>query len=447
METLLDPPAGPVAAVAGARETVAALGETLWSTARAEDLLAVTEELQRLRSAVAAVEAQVAVEVEASQAAKTAGWVSPGDYLTHVAGGRHGHGSRTLRTARPLCGERGATWVALQAGDVSPEQAEVVVAVIDRLPVQPGLRAEAERLLLDQAASLNASELRKAGDHLLEVLDPDGTARVEEAALDRLERSAHLGRFLAISEDGIGGVRLRGRGTVEDATLIKTALYALAAPRPGADPDCGETARDLRDHGARTWDALVETCVKASEVEGLLPEQHGAKPRLTVTLTLEQLREGLGVATLDTGDQVSATALRRLACDAEVIPAVLASLGEVLDVGRSQRLVTTAIWKALTLRDQHCRFPGCRRLPLACDAHHLTHWADGGSTSLDNLVLLCRAHHTLIHATPWEVRLNPLDRQPEFRRPPRRDQDPPSDHWIRAMPAGAGQSQRRTRPT
>ncbi len=138
---------------------------------------------------------------------------------------------------------------------------------------------------------------------------------------------------------------------------------------------------------------------------------------------------------LDTGDQLSATALRRLACDAEVIPAVLGTLGEVLDVGRTQRLVTAAIWKALVLRDAHCRFPGCRRMPLACDAHHLQHWADGGATSLDNLVLLCRAHHTLLHATPWQVRLNPLDRRPEFRRPPRHRTGPPDDHWIRALPA------------
>ncbi|MGA9749025.1 MAG: HNH endonuclease signature motif containing protein, partial [Nocardioides sp.] len=72
---------------------------------------------------------------------------------------------------------------------------------------------------------------------------------------------------------------------------------------------------------------------------------------------------------------------------------------------------------------------------LACDAHHLTHWADDGPTSLDNLVLLCRAHHTLIHATPWQVRLNPLDRRPEFRRPPRHGQPPPTGHWIRALPA------------
>ena len=436
METLLAPTtAGPVAAVAAAREALLTVTETLWAAARPEDLLAVTEELQRLRSTVASVEAHLAVEVEASEAAKTAGWVSPGDYLTHVAGGRRGHGSRVLRTARGLTGDRRATLLALQAGDVSPEHAEVIVAVVDRLPTPPALRDEAERMLLDHAASLNASELRKAGEHLLEVLDPDGTARAEEQALDRLERSAHLGRFLTIAEDGIGGVRLRGRGTVEDAAVIKTALHALAAPRSGTDPDGGETARDLRDQGARCWDALVESCLTAQESEGLLPEQHGAKPRVTVTVGLDALREGLGAATLDTGDDVSVAAVRRMACDADVIPAVLGSRGEVLDVGRTQRLVTAAIWKALVLRDEHCRFPGCRRQPLACDAHHLVHWVDGGATSLDNLVLLCRAHHTLLHATPWEVRLNPVDRRPEFRRPSRRHQADEPDDWIREIRA------------
>ncbi len=79
METLPDSPTSPMAVLAGAREQVASLTETLWAAARPEDLLDVTVELERLRSLVAAVEAQVAVEVEATDAAKTAGWVSPGD--------------------------------------------------------------------------------------------------------------------------------------------------------------------------------------------------------------------------------------------------------------------------------------------------------------------------------------------------------------------------------
>ena len=77
-------------------------------------------------------------------------------------------------------------------------------------------------------------------------------------------------------------------------------------------------------------------------------------------------------------------AAHRLACDSDLIPAVLGPEGQVLDVGRLQRLVTATIWVALVLRDQHCAFPGCHRLPIACHAHHIVHWVDGGPTSLDN---------------------------------------------------------------
>jgi len=74
---------------------------------------------------------------------------------------------------------------------------------------------------------------------------------------------------------------------------------------------------------------------------------------------------------------------------------------------------------ALIIRDQHCAFPGCGRPPLACDAHHITHWADGGTTDLDNLVMVCRHHHTLLHSTPWAVSIDPTTRQPVWHPPPR----------------------------
>ena len=439
------PPSSPLSAagvVADARVVLGDLDELVWAAKSPADLLAVNVELERLRSQVAAVQAQVAAEVEASEAHKVEGWASPGDYLTATAAGRRGHGQRLLRTARGLTGEREATWVALRRGDISPEQAQVIVAVVDLLPVDRELRARAERMLLEAAALLNASELRTAGEHLLEVLDPEGVAKREERALSKLERSAHLNRFLAIVDDGLGGVRVKGRGTVEDAAVIKAALAALAAPAArdleNTDPDCGDDGRDPRDHGARTWDALVETCQRALDTE-VLPADHGAKPRVTVTLRLEDLQTGLGVATLDTGDRLSASAVRKLACHAEIIPIVLGTEGEVLDVGRAQRLVTPAIWKALVERDRRCRFPGCRRPPVACDAHHIVHWADGGGTALDNLVLLCRAHHTVIHTTAWQVRLNPHDHGPEFRPPPRRHRLTPElrerlderDDWVR----------------
>jgi hypothetical protein len=134
----------------------------------------------------------------------------------------------------------------------------------------------------------------------------------------------------------------------------------------------------------------------------------------------------------ETGLELSVAAVRRLACDADIIPGVLGSHGQVLDVGRAHRLVTMALWIALILRDQHCAFPGCTRPPTMCHAHHITHWVDGGPTSLANLVLLCGEHHRVIHHTPWQVRLRPDDHLPEFLPPPRRDDHQPE--WIRHRP-------------
>jgi len=117
----------------------------------------------------------------------------------------------------------------------------------------------------------------------------------------------------------------------------------------------------------------------------------------------DALVDEIGHGTTDTGEDLSAGTLRRMACDAEVIPVVLGGASAVLDVGRASRLVTAAIWTALVARDRHCRFPGCTRPPIMCHAHHVTHWVDGGATSLDNLVLLCGHHHRLVHAGPWTI--------------------------------------------
>ncbi len=122
--------------------------------------------------------------------------------------------------------------------------------------------------------------------------------------------------------------------------------------------------------------------------------------------------------------------MRRLACDADLIPIALGTTGEVLDVGRLHRLVTPALWRALVCRDRHCAFPGCTRPPLMCHAHHIVHWLHGGTTKLHNLVLLCGHHHRLIHHTPWQVRIG-TDGHPEFLPPPKPGQPP---DWIRHRP-------------
>ena len=149
-----------------------------------------------------------------------------------------------------------------------------------------------------------------------------------------------------------------------------------------------------REITVRLLDALTEAC-RRTQTADLLPHQHGAPLRLTLLINHDDLVAGLGVGVTEDGTEIPASAVRRLCCDADVVPVVLGSRSEVLDVGRRSRLVTPAIWRALVARDRHCRFPGCRRPPLMCHAHHVQHWVDGGLTSLDNLLLLCG------HPTAW----------------------------------------------
>ncbi len=407
------------------------LDETLWAARTDEELVTTVEALQQMRSEVAALEAEALAEIDHRDLAKKQlGWGSTADWFTHLAGLRRGQGTRAIDHAKQLTTQRPATLARLRAGAISPEQAAVVLDALDHLPSGAGVRAEGETLMLDEATRLNATDLHKAGRHLIEVIDPDRTERRLEADLDREDRAAHLHRFLSITEDGAGGVRLKGRGSLEDAATLRAALLPLTAPVPVLDPVTCEELPDPRDHGTRMWDALVVTANHALTTE-LPPRTHAARPRISVTISLDTLREGLGTGETDDGLELTGSVIRRLACDADVLPIVLGSRSEVLDVGRLQRLVTAALWRALVARDQHCVFPGCSRPPLMCHAHHIIHWANDGPTSLDNLVLLCGHHHRLIHDSPWQIRLSPDDKRPEFRPPPRGTTQPA---WTRHRP-------------
>ncbi|NUR49552.1 MAG: DUF222 domain-containing protein [Hamadaea sp.] len=169
---------------------------------------------------------------------------------------------------------------------------------------------------------------------------------------------------------------------------------------------------DVRSAGARRADALVELCQRILNA-GELPDNGGEKPHLTVTLPWDALQAKVGAGLLDTGDLLAPETVRRLACDAMIIPAVLGGDGQVLDVGRARRLIDGPLRRALVLRDKGCAFPGCDRPPQWCHGHHLKAWADGGTTCLANSVLLCGFHHREIHHGHWEVRIRP-DGFPEF---------------------------------
>jgi len=431
----------PAGVVGAACAEIAPLHEVLWSGRPEEELVAGVEELQRLKATVAALEAELLAELDVRGTAKTSlAWGSTVDWFTHLAGTTRRQGKRTVVHARLLVSDRGATLDALREGTVSPDQAGVVVDAVERLPSSAAVRGRGEAFLLAEATRLNASDLHKAGRHLARVVDPDGEDHKAEKDLDREDRAAHLDRFLSIAEDGCGGVRVKGRGSAEDGATLRAALLPLTEPEPTIDPATCEKLPDPRDHGARLWDALVVLAQHALDAD-LPPASHGARPRVAVTIDLGGLADaavghpggGTGhVGVTEDGVELPASVVRRLACDADLVPVVLGTHAAVLDVGRTHRLVTPPIWTALVARDRHCAFPGCTRPPIMCHAHHMHHWADGGTTSLDNLVLLCGHHHRTIHGSPWQVRLATHDRRPEFLPPAKPGRPPPE--WMRHRP-------------
>ncbi|MDQ2845058.1 MAG: HNH endonuclease [Actinomycetota bacterium] len=140
-------------------------------------------------------------------------------------------------------------------------------------------------------------------------------------------------------------------------------------------------------------------CRRCTAAGGQVPS--AAKAALYVTMTFEELKHAIGAATtvgsVDGGALLAPETVRKLACDAAIIPIVLGSDSEILDEGCAQRLFTSAQLKALWLRDKPCTFPGCEAPAHWCAAHHLVHVIDGGPTDLDNGAILCGRHHTVVH--------------------------------------------------
>ena len=172
--------------------------------------------------------------------------------------------------------------------------------------------------------------------------------------------------------------------------VVMTALDSLTDPG-NLDPS------DDRSPAQRRADALVDLCrdhLNQSE----LPTQRTERPHVMVHLSIDALEGRAGrPCELDDAGVITPRAARQLACDAKVTRIITTGESQVLDVGRATRVVGGGMRKALTARDRGCVIAGCGAPRRWCDAHHVKHWADGGPTSLDNLVLLCGRHHTLVH--------------------------------------------------
>jgi hypothetical protein len=164
----------------------------------------------------------------------------------------------------------------------------------------------------------------------------------------------------------------------------------------------------------RRADALVALAENAL-AGGVGASRGGDRHQVVVHIDADALRgeQDARAPELADGTPLPAQTARRLACDAGIVP-LIERAGRPLSVGRKTRSVPPSLRRALASRDGGCRFPGCTT-NRHTDAHHITHWADGGATSLDNLVQLCRFHHRLLHEGGYRVAKRGRDF--EFRRP------------------------------
>src|SRR5256884_2072778 len=172
------------------------------------------------------------------------------------------------------------------------------------------------------------------------------------------------------------------------------------------DPVGGAAVRSALEPLAQRSGAHDDRLLPQRYADALVELASGGKPaNLQVTATIETLKglAGAAGAEMEFSLPISSTSLQRMACDCSVTRVLLNQESVTIDVGRSKRVISGPARKALAARDGHCRWPGCERPASWCDGHHVVHWIDGGGTDLDNLVLLCRRHHRMVHEGGWQL--------------------------------------------
>ncbi|MFG1648576.1 DUF222 domain-containing protein [Micromonospora sp. NPDC049275] len=380
----------------------------------ADDLVAALDAAHRIEQRLAAVKLSLIRELDgrgiptAQGASSTAVWLRERLRLTVPTARRLVDLAAALDTGNPGVRQ------ALADADITLDQARIITDTVDTVRSTAGAAVadKAVGVLVEWAGQFDPTLLRKLSLRILDHVAPEVADAAAKTALEAEARRAARDRHVTLSTLTDGRLRLTGILDTETAGLLRAAIDPLTAP---SGPD------DHRSPGQRRHDAFADLC-RLTLRTGELPEHGGEVAQLVVTTSFDGLVRQLDAGTLDTGLGLTPETVRRLACDAAVLPAVLGGAGQVLDVGRQRRLITGALRRALVLRDRGCAFPGCDRPPRWCDAHHIHHWADGGDTSLANAVLLCGHHHRHIHHGDWTVRLAG-DGRPEFTPPAWLDPD------------------------
>ena len=280
--------------------------------------------------------------------------------------------------------------------------------------------------LVERAREFGPKELGRIGRRILDVVAPEIAEAAEGVRLAELE--AHAAERTRLTMRRLGDGTTRISSIVPDAagTRLASCLEAHANPRRTPvdhDPDahtgqrCDAGTPTAHDPVARlarprrmgeAFVAFLET-VDA----GRLPIHGGNATSVIVTIPLDALRAELAAADLIgsglvpgddlTGDRISASEARRLACNARIIPAVLGGGSLPLDLGRARRLYNATQRLAMAVRDKTCRAEGCDIPADWCEAHHLHPWELGGRTDIEDGVLACSHHHHRFHDTRYLV--------------------------------------------
>ncbi|PWN03407.1 HNH endonuclease [Nocardioides silvaticus] len=357
------------------------------------DQEAAVRELAALEAMVA--EARLRVVVAAQDTASRSGARDLGAWLSTLTLTDFNHGRADARLAEALDRRWAKVADGMADGAVSAGQAQVIVHALDVLPadLDPELLTKAEQQLVDYCKDFRPRDLRRLGRRILEIVAPDIAEAEEAKRLEDEERRAREKCRLVLKPIGDGTTRLTGLLPDLDAHRLRTYLDAFTSPRKAEHAAGGEEDRiPYPRRLGHAFCALLEHLDPKN-----LPVHGGDTTTLLVTIPLESLKKDLGTGTVVGGEPMSASAVRRLACTANIIPVVLGGQSEVLDLGRTRRLFSPAQRKAMRWRDQHCRAEGCTIPAGWCEAHHLDPWANGGKTDLDRGALLCSWHHHRAH--------------------------------------------------
>ncbi len=303
---------------------------------------------------------------------------------------------------------------ALQAGELPLDSAQEIIRCLSQAErsADPDMLAAAEEALVDSARREPAALVGIQARVWRDALDPDGAEPRDDEL--RARRGLNLGREVN------GMTPISGSADPASAALLRSLFTEGSGPGRtprfldashddaggGAvlGPESAVTA-DPRTRSQRQFDILMGVLtagIRSSETPGSMR----ALTAVSVVVRAEDLTRGTGAAWLDDVlEPISGRHAATLACDAGYRPVIVGDRGEILHLGRTERLFSSPQRRALAIRDGGCVWPGCDAPPGWCHAHHVVEWRRGGLTDIDNGVLLCSAHHHMLHDSHFSMEM------------------------------------------